>query len=427
MDHAAGESDRLAIDGGRPVRSPGRCWPDWPQPAPGAESVLASVLHSGRWAISSPHRGELAERRFARLFAEYLGVAHCVPVDHGSSALVIAIDSLGLDYGDIVLVPALTWVATATAVLRAGLVPVLTDVSPQTGCLEADALDLDIGPRAVIAVHWSAVMADVPAIVAAVDGRGITVIEDAAQAHGAQWLGRQAGTIGRLGCFSMQHGKVLTSGEGGAVVTEDDRLAGILEELRADSRRYRPDQAPPGELDLTESATIMGANFCLSEFSAALLCEQLGMLDAQHEIRNRNYARLDSLLGPVHGVRLLRPPAQQTRLSVYEAPIIFDTMPDGWSNADVARALTAELGVRFYPPREPLDRSRLLRPATKPALAPLTKRFHELLRGLQFPHAERMSRHAVLTHHSTFLGDEQDMADIATAVAKVATATGSAS
>ncbi len=102
-------------------------------------------------------------------------------------------------------------------------------------------------------------------------------------------------------------------------------------------------------------------------------------------------------------------------------------MPDGWSNADVARALTAELGVRFYPPREPLDRSRLLRPATKPALAPLTKRFHELLRGLQFPHAERMSRHAVLTHHSTFLGDEQDMADIATAVAKVATATGSAS
>ncbi|HEU5474348.1 MAG TPA: DegT/DnrJ/EryC1/StrS family aminotransferase [Actinophytocola sp.] len=426
LSRTASRPARLAVAGGNPVRPPDRGWPAWPQPAPEAASALTSVLHSGRWAISSPHAGELYERRFARMFREYVGVAHCVPVDHGSSALVIALESLGLDYGDLVLVPALTWVATASAVLRAGLVPVLTDVSAQTGCVEADGLDLDVGPRAVIVVHWSSVMADVPAIVSTMDSRGGVVIEDAAQAHGAQWLGRHAGTIGRLGCFSMQHGKVLTGGEGGAVVTDDEHLAGVLEELRADSRRYRSDQARPGELDLTETATVMGANFCLDEFSAALLCAQLGTLDEQHEIRNRNYAILGKLLDAVPGVRLLGPRPDQTRLSVYEAPIVFDTLPEGRSNADLARALTAELGVRFYPPREPLDRSQLLRPATKPALAPLARRFNELHRDRRFPNAELLAGHAVLTHHSTFLGDEEDMVDIADAVAKVAAAAGDA-
>ena len=424
LPHAARSAARLAVAGGPPVRSPGRPWPTWPQPAPGAAAALSSVLQSGRWAISSPHRGELHERRFARLFRDYLGVAHCVPVDHGSSALVIALESLGLNYGDIVLVPALTWVATASAVLRAGLVPVLTDVSPETACVDADGLDLDIDPRAVIVVHWSAVMADVPAITAAVDRRGITVIEDAAQAHGAQWLGRHAGTIGQLGCFSMQHGKVLTCGEGGAVVTDDEHMAGVLQELRADSRRYRQDQARPGELELTETATVMGANFSLDEFSAALLCAQLSTLDAQHEIRNRNYRLLNDLLGDVPGVRLLRPLPQQTRMSIYEAPIVFDSLPAGRSNHDVARALTAELGVRFYPPREPLDRTRLLQPSTKPALTSLARRFDELHRGRRYPHAQRLAEHAVLTHHSTFLGDGEDMVDIATAVAKVVDADG---
>jgi L-glutamine:2-deoxy-scyllo-inosose/3-amino-2,3-dideoxy-scyllo-inosose aminotransferase len=426
LPHTAHNSGPLAVAGGNPVRRPGRQWPAWPQPAPEAASALASVLRSGRWAISSPHVGELYERRFARLFREYLDVAHCVPVDHGSSALVIALESLGLDYGDIVLVPALTWVATASAVLRAGLVPVLTDVSPETGCVEAGALDLDVGPCAVVVVHWSAVMADVPSIASTVDRRGIALVEDAAQAHGAQWLGRHAGTIARVGCFSMQHGKVLTGGEGGAVVTDDEHLAGVMEELRADSRRYRSDQARPGELELTETATVMGANFSLDEFSAAVLCAQLGTLDAQHEIRNRNYAMLDELLDDVPGVGLLRPAPQQTRLSVYEAPIVFDTLPAGRSNADLARALTAELGVQFYPPREPLGRSRLLRPDTKPALAPLAQRFHELHRGRRYPNAEHLSAHTVLTHHSTFLGDEEDMADIAAAVAKVAAADGDA-
>src|SRR5256885_86274 len=229
---------RLAIDGGTPVRSADRPWPLWPQPAPKAAENLDAVLRSGRWAITSPLRAsELFERRFAQQFAEYVGAAHCVPVDHGSSALVVALESLGLDFGDRVLIPALTWVASATAALRAGLVPVLVDVDPVYGCLAPANLDLTVGAKAMIVVHWSCAMADIPALAAA--ARGLAVIEDCAQSHGARWAGRGAGTLGDLGCFSLQSGKVLSAGEGGAVVTDSAERALVLQELRPHSPSHR--------------------------------------------------------------------------------------------------------------------------------------------------------------------------------------------
>jgi dTDP-4-amino-4,6-dideoxygalactose transaminase len=410
---------RLAIHGAAPVRPPERGWPTWPMQTSETRRLLGAVLNSERWAISSPGGAELFERRFARLFADYVGVRHCVPVDHGSSALVIALDALGFEHGDVVLVPALTWVASASAVFRAGLVPVLVDVDAQTGCVDADAVDLDVGARAIIAVHWACAMADVPALAAAVTPYGITVIEDAAQAHGAQWLGLSAGSIGRLGCFSMQQSKVLTGGEGGAVVTNDDDLVVALEELRADSRSYRTGPTPPGELDLMETAGVMGANFCLNEFSAAVLCAQLAELDQQNAVRDRNYRRLMQLLDSTADVRPLRHRAEQNRISIYEAVLVFDPLPDGVTNTWIADALTAELGLLCYPPREPLDRCRLLRPWTKPALRPLTDRFVALQRSRIYPNADFMASHAVLFGHSALLGDERDIADIAEAVERV--------
>jgi L-glutamine:2-deoxy-scyllo-inosose/3-amino-2,3-dideoxy-scyllo-inosose aminotransferase len=411
----------LAINGATPVRRGDRPWPRWPQPAAGAQEQLTAVLRSARWAISSPCAGELFERRFARRFAEYVGARHCVPTDHGSSALVIALESLGLNYGDTVLVPALTWTASATAVFRAGLVPVLCDVDPATGCLDPATLALDVDARAVIVVHWACAMADIPSIEAVTAPRGMSVIEDAAQAHGARWQGRAAGSLGRLGCFSMQHGKVLTCGEGGAVVTSDDILAPRLEELRADSRRFAATTGP-GRLELAETASVMGANFCLGEFGAALLCAQLDELDGQHAIRARNYARLADQLDDVPGVRLLRHSPKQDALSLYEVPIVFDRLPAGVDNEWLAMAVERELGLRAYPPRTPLHRSPLLRPQTKATLGPLAEKFAALHRDRTYPGAEYLAAHAIQVHHSTFLGVEEDMVDLAAAVAKVAAA-----
>jgi dTDP-4-amino-4,6-dideoxygalactose transaminase len=410
----------LALYGGTPVRTSRRPWPRWPDPSPDAERNILQVLHGDRWTLTSPLSGtELFERRFARMFAAYTGVRHCVPVDHGASAVVVALEALGLDYGDRVLVPALTWVASASAALRAGLVPVLTDVDPATGSMSVDDLDPDVGARAAVVVHWSCAMADVPALVAAGAEHGITIVEDCAQAHGAEWHGRRAGSMGRLGCFSMQHGKVLTSGEGGAVVTDDDDLVPVIEELRSDARRYRDDQGMPGESELVESGGTMGSNFCLSEFHAAVLCGQLPYLDGQHDVRRRNYEILDELLADVPGVRLLRPSDAQTRMSIFELPVLFDELPAGMTPPLVAEALTAELGVRFYQTDLPLHRSRLFQPSTKPAFAPLAREFAAYHEGRRFERADWFFDHSVVTHHSTLLGGEEDMVDIATALAKL--------
>lgn len=420
MGVAAGRAS-LALYGGAPVREPGRPWPRWPVSTPQTERNLLAVLRSDRWTLTAPISDrDLFERRFASMFAGYTRTRHCVPVDHGSSALVVALESLGLDYGDRVLVPALTWTASATAVLRAGLVPILMDVDADSGCVGPGNLDLDATARAVVVVHWSCAMADIPAIAAVTGPRGIDIVEDCAQAHGAEWMGRPAGSQGRLGCFSMQQGKVLSGGEGGAVVTDDDDLAPMLEELRADSRRYRDDAGRRGESELVESASIMGSNFCMSELNAAVLCAQLEVLDRQHEIRAANHAVLAGLIEPIDGVRVLHPPQAQTRTSIYELPIVFDVLPAGMTADDVAAALTAELGKPFYRTDAPLHRTPLLQPSTKPALAPLAREFAHHHRDRQFPHSDYLYDHVVVTHHSTLLGDERDMADIAAAVGKVA-------
>jgi dTDP-4-amino-4,6-dideoxygalactose transaminase len=411
----------LARNGGPPVRDARRPWPRWPAPTAEAERGLLDVLRGDRWTLTAPlGTAGSYERRFARLFAQYVGTRHCVPVDHGSSALVVALESLGLRWGDRVLVPALTWTASATAALRAGLVPVLVDVDPVTGCVGPDNLDPTVAARAVVAVHWSCAMADVPALTEVADRHGMVVIEDCAQAHGAEWQGRRAGSLGRIGCFSMQQGKVLTCGEGGAVVTDDDALAPRLEELRADSRRYRSDTGRPGEQELVETASVMGANFCLGEFQAAVLCAQLAVLDEQHDVRARNFAVLAGLVDDIPGVRVHRPAGGQTRMSVYEVPVVFDNLPVGMTNADVAAALTAELHTTFYVTDTPLHVTPLLRPWTKSTLGPLADQFAVLHQGRTFPNATRFFTHSVVTHHSSLLGDESDMADIAAAVAKVA-------
>lgn len=127
------------------------------------------------------------------------------------------------------------------------------------------------------------------------------------------------------------------------MITDDDTLAPALEELRADSRRYADPRTAPQGLEPEESATIMGANFCMSEFSAAVLCAQLDLLDAQHETRNRNLALLSRLIEGLPGVRLLRQRPEQTRLSIYEAVLVFDPLPRRMTNASLAVALSAEL------------------------------------------------------------------------------------
>jgi L-glutamine:2-deoxy-scyllo-inosose/3-amino-2,3-dideoxy-scyllo-inosose aminotransferase len=411
--------ERLAIDGGRPVWSGG--WPAWPETKPGLEAAVLAALRSGRWTVSGPWTGQVSlERLFAERFAEFCRVRHAVATDHGSESLELALEALDVGPGDEVVVPVLTWVATATAVLNVGATPVFVDAEPRTGCLdlqEAAALAGD-ATAAAIPVHLHCAMVDVPELRRRLPA-GTPVIEDCAQAHGAAWNGTVAGSLGTLGAFSFQQGKVLTSGEGGAVCTNDDHLYDRLLQLRTDGRRYvtTPEL---GRMDLVDGG-LMGRNCCLSELQAAMLLDGLEHLSAQNRRREVAFRRLSQEFDRA-GFRVLEPPAQMTSLSIYEVPVLWpEAALESWAIDELARAVSAEIGFSVYRPDPPLHRSPLYRPWTK-------RRYHGQPGGLArldkpirrpFPVADRLYDRLTNFHHRILLAPLGEMDAVVAAFDKV--------
>ncbi|MFJ4094891.1 DegT/DnrJ/EryC1/StrS family aminotransferase [Kitasatospora sp. NPDC089913] len=415
------DSHTLAVNGGPAVRD--RPWPRWPQAAPGAAKALEEVLESGRWAISGPYRGtESQERRFARAFADYHGVPHCVPAASGTASLMLALEACGVGAGDEVIVPALSWVASASTVLGVNAVPVFCDVDPDTLCLDPAAAEALVTGRtkAVVVVHLYSAVADLDALTALARRHGLPLIEDCAQAHGAEYRGRKVGTLGTAGTFSMQHSKVLTSGEGGAVITADAALARRVEHLRADGRVLAAHPPAPGAMELVETGELMGSNRCLSEFQAALLTEQLPELDGQNETRRRNAALLDRLLAEA-GCRPQSTSPGTTRRTYYTyAAALPEDALGTLGSGSACRALTAELGFPVSPGYPPLPANRLYDPAGRPRFAldeEYRRRTAPDAAGL--PVARESARRTATLHHAALLGDEGDMHDIATAFTKV--------
>jgi dTDP-4-amino-4,6-dideoxygalactose transaminase len=413
----------LALLGGPSARD-SRPWPRWPQYDEQTEATVLDALRSRRWSVSWPTTGRPSrERQFAEEFARYNGVPHCVSVDHGSSALLVALEALDIGPGDEVIVPVMTWVAPITAVLRTGALPVVVDADPETGCITADHIRdaLSERTRAVVVVHLACTVADLDAIQQVVHEAGIKLIEDCAQAHGAEWRGRKVGTFGDIGAFSFQVGKVLAAGEGGAVITSDPRLYRRAQQLRADSRLYVDGDVPDGGLELAEVGEVMGGNYCLSELSAALLLDQLPRLDAQHVHRAKMSAELEAGLAELGGLGPIPMPEEATQRSVYEYGIRFE--PGTFGSAPVTRvadAVSAELDMSLWPPDLPLHRSVMLHPHTKRRFAAIwTDEGRQRALGRDYPGAETYRDTTLIFHHQALLGDSADMADMVAAVAKV--------
>ncbi len=231
--------------------------------------------------------GGAAVERFEQDWARYCGSAEAVGVGNGTDALVLALRALGIGAGDEVVVPANTFVATAEAVVLAGARPRFADVDPGTLLMTADTLAAALTPRtaAVVAVHLYGQTADMDALGAAAGG--LPIIEDAAQAHGATWRERPAGSMGRLGCFSFYPGKNLGAfGDAGAVVTDDAELAATLRTLRNHGRtegHHRHD--------------LVGVNSRLDTLQAAVLSAKLPRLDGWTAARRAIADRYREALG----------------------------------------------------------------------------------------------------------------------------------
>lgn len=229
--------------------------------------------------------------RFEGLFAERCGVDHAIAVSNGTAALHVALAALGVGPGDEVIVPALTFIATANAVTYTGARPVFADSEPVTWNVDPEAIAAAITSRtkAIVPVHLYGHPADLDAIVAAADG--IPIIEDAAEAHGALYKGRPVGSLGLAGTFSFYGNKIVTTGEGGIVVTNDAELAARIRVLRdhgmEPGRRYwHP---------------VLGFNYRLTNLQAALGVAQLErldeILDAKRRVSDRYSAGLNHLPG----------------------------------------------------------------------------------------------------------------------------------
>lgn len=196
---------------------------------PELDVAIAQVLEGANFVLG-PEVATFEER-----FATYCGTQHCVSVNSGTSALHLALLAAGIGAGDEVITVSMTFVATVAAILYTGATPVFVDVDPCTWTMDPALIERRITPntRAILPVHLHGRMADMDAIMAIARTHSLTVIEDAAQAHGAEYKGRRAGSIGDFGCFSFYPGKNLGAyGEGGAVVTNDRESTSALALLR---------------------------------------------------------------------------------------------------------------------------------------------------------------------------------------------------
>ena len=413
----------LAIHGGRPVWSGN--WPKWPRVNAGTEKMVLEALHSGRWAISGCYTGTRSfERRFADEFARYHNVSYCVPTASGSAALSVALEAVGVRRGDEVLVPGLTWVACASSVSALGATPILVDVDPETLCMSVDAARDALGPKtaAIMLVHLYGTVGDLDGFVALANERKIPLIEDCAQVHGARWNGRCVGTYGLVGTFSMQQSKVLTCGEGGAVLTGDPLIYDRLQQLRADGRRYTETEPLPGFMELEVAGDIQGRNRCLSELQAAVLLGRLPYMDDENRLREANGEYLGEELRQRGLGTLQRRPTQVDARTFYHLCVRLNEQAfSGRSSAVVAEALTAELGVLVEATYPPLNRNRLYNPLRSPRIEP-DGDARNLLNPARFhlPNCGDAHRSCLTLPHPVLLADTPAMDSIADAFEKVA-------
>ncbi|MGF9764498.1 DegT/DnrJ/EryC1/StrS family aminotransferase [Microvirga sp. 0TCS3.31] len=245
------------------------------------ERAVLDVLRSGDYVLGD------SVRAFEQDFAEYCGTQEAVALNTGTSALHLALLAAGIGPGDEVITVPLTFVATVAAIVYTGATPVLVDVDPRTFTMNPEAFEAAITPqtRAVVPVHLHGRLADMEAICAIANRHDIMVIEDAAQAHGAERGGRKAGTFGTMGCFSFYPGKNLGAcGEGGAVVTANPEIAASLRCLRDWGQQEKYNHV------------MHGFNYRMDTLQAAVLGVKLRYLPKWTEARQRIAASYDCLL-----------------------------------------------------------------------------------------------------------------------------------
>lgn len=398
---------RLAVNGGKRTRT--RPFPVWPVFDATDERALAEVLASGQWGCTAGNRVS----RFEKAFADFTGAGFATCVTNGTAALEIALMAVGVGPGDEVIVPPYTFVATATAVLSVGAVPVFVDIEPDTFAMNASRIEAAISPRtkAVIPVHIAGAPADMDAITEVARIHRLRVIEDAAQAHGARWRGAHVGLFGHAGAFSFQSSKNLSCGEGGAIVTNDPEV---------DRRVWSIHNVGRKREGAWYEHPLLGGNYRMTEFQGALLESQLRRLPAQIAAREENGTYLASRLAETGALEPLR---RDARVSVHAYHLfIMRYVPERFGGASRDRfleALNAE-GIPCYGGyARPLYREEAFH--SDPRVKAILKVHGGGIDYAAFdcPVCERACGEAIWLPQPILLGSREDMDDIVRAATKI--------
>ncbi len=399
--------EKLAILGGKKVKT--TPFPEWPVYDQHEEKALMDVLHSGVW-WRTPGTKTL---KFEQEFAKFHNAKHGIACTNGTAALEIAVAALGIGPGDEVIVPDFTFVATASAVLFAGAMPVMVDADKDTFCIDPKLAEKAITKRtkAIIAVHIAGQVSDMDALKAIAKKHKLFIIEDCAHAHGSEWKGRRVGTLGDVGTFSFQASKLMTAGEGGMIITNDDKLEVRLRSVHDCGRM-------PGEWFY--SHFIYGSNYRLSEWQGAVLSQQLKRLDKQAARRTKNAAILDKELAKIDGIRPQKQDAHCTRNGHY--CYIFHYDPKAFAGLPCEKFIEAinKEGIptqASYPPVHALDvfKSGEFR---KKLNSEQAKEKYEFLKK-DFPVTDDAAINTVWLVHRTLLGSAEDTKEIVEAAKKI--------
>jgi 3-amino-5-hydroxybenzoate synthase len=391
---------QLAIEGGKPFRTVN--FPKWPFVGERERELAMEVVNSQNWWRMSGKKVDEFEQKFARAHA----VKHCIGVTNGTHAIELVLSALNIAAGDEVLVPAFTFISTATAVLYCNATPVPVDCDPGSFCMDPESLEKYITPRtkAIIPVHMAGHVCDMDAIVAIAEKHGLEIIEDAAHAHGAEWKGKKIGSFGIAATFSFQNGKIMTCGEGGAILTNDDAL---FEKMFLIHGVGRP------KYDREYKHIELGSNYRMNEFQAAILLAQLERLDEQNQLRQKHAKLLTGYLGEIEGIV---PQGIDPRVTVnpsymymfYYNPDCFD----GLSRNEFVDVLNAE-GIPAYRAYPLVHTVQFFREGN-------FRRSIEMdYTSFHLPHAERIAAEVVWLPHFVLLGNTEDLKDIYGAIKKI--------
>jgi len=279
-----------AILGGVPsVTEPYPSWPIWDD---GERALLSETLEAGGWWQGD---GSVA-RDFANAFAAYHSANFGLALTNGTHTLEAAMAACDIGEGDEVIVPAMTFVASASAVLAVNATPILVDIDPETLCIDVAAAEAAVTERtrAIVAVHVAGAAADLDALTALCTRHGLRLIEDCAHAHGTFWRGRGVGSWGDFGSFSMQRSKLMTAGEGGVLIGNDEELC---------DRAWAYADCGRAKGEWFYHHPTYGSNLRMTEFQGAVLTAQLERFPAQNATRNANAVALGEALSAIEGLR----------------------------------------------------------------------------------------------------------------------------